>query len=287
MNQEIKCEPLYRDWLNLSFHLLWCYEQSMAPHPRDVSVYKNNGAWLVRKGWVEVEHDGQVWRANAGQWLIVKPVERLQRWSADAKLLSIAFDAQWPDGKALLDEGLPIVLKAQKYPSLERYALVLVRNMKKVARRDWDARQHAVDFRGYMRLQARLSLWLTALVAALEAEGVRVNIKQDIDERVMQAVRMIDGQSYAEPVDVEALAEQVGMSSVHLTRLFKEQLQVTPVAYQNRLRVEQAKRHLHMPDARIKEVAIELGFFHLSHFSRWFKQHAGMSPRQFSKKILR
>jgi AraC-like DNA-binding protein len=100
----------------------------------------------------------------------------------------------------------------------------------------------------------------------------------------MRATRIIDGRSYAEPVDVDELAVQVGMSGVHLIRLFKQQLQITPVVYQTRLRIEQAKRRLHVPDARIKEVAIELGFLHLSHFSRWFKQHAGMAPRQFMQK---
>lgn len=287
MDQELKYTPLYRDWLNLSFHLLWCYEEPLARHARDVSIYKNNGAWLVRKGWAEVEHDGQTWRAGPGQWLIVKPTERIQRFSPDAKILSVAFDAQWPDGSSLVDDGLSIVLNAADYPALERYALVLVRSMKKVSTESWDARHQAVDFYGYMRLQARLSLWLTTLVSALQTAGIKLNIKQNIDERVMRAVRMIDGQSYAEPVDVDALAGQIGMSAVHLTRLFKEQLQITPVAYQNRLRIEQAKRYLHMPSARIKEIAIELGFFHLSHFSRWFKHHAGLSPRQFAKKVKR
>lgn len=285
MDNELKYAPLYRDWLNLSFHLLWCYEEPLARHARDVSIYKNNGAWLIRKGWAEVEHDGQIWRALPGQWLVVKPVERMQRFSPDAKILSVAFDAQWPDGAPLINDGLSIVLDAARYPALERYAQVLVRSMKKVSTENWDARHHAVDFYGYMRLQARLSLWLTSLVAALQSSGIKLNIKQNIDERVMRAVRMIDGQSYAEPVNVDALADQVGMSAVHLTRLFKEQLQITPVSYHTRVRIEQARRRLHFSDARIKEVAIELGFFHLSHFSRWFKQHAGVSPRQFIKNL--
>jgi AraC-like DNA-binding protein len=285
MDQELKYKPLYRDWLNLSFHLLWCYEQPMAPHPRDVSVYKNNAAWLIRRGWAEVEHNGQVWRATQGQWLIVKPVERLQRWSADAKLLSVAFDAQWPDGTSLISDGLSMVLNAADHPALEQHALPLVRSMKKVLQRGWDARQHAVDFQGYMRLQAQLSLWLTSLVMALRDAGLKLNVKQNMDERVMQAVRILDGLSYAEPVDVDELAEKVGMSTVHLTRRFKEQLQITPVVYQNRLRIEQAKRRLHMPGVRVKEVAIELGFCHLSHFSRWFKQYAGEPPRRFLKKV--
>ncbi len=285
MSKELKYKPLYRDWLNLSAHLLWCYEEELAQHAQDSSVYRNSGAWLIRKGWAEVEHDGQIWRAEAGQWLIVRPVERQQRWSADAQILSVAFDAKWPDGRSLIDEGLSLVLNAEEYPALERHARVLVRKMKTVSAQTWDARTQPITIYGYMKLQSELSLWLSALVAAVRDAGIRLQIKQDIDQRVIQVVRLLDEQSCAEPVDIEKLAETVEMSSVHLTRLFKEQLNITPVAYHNRVRVEEAKRRLHVSDARIKEVAIDLGFFHLSHFSRWFKQHVGMSPRQFLKSI--
>ena len=114
----------------------------------------------------------------------------------------------------------------------------------------------------------------SALVSAVRQEGIQLQIKQDIDPRIMQVVRRIDELSCADHVNIDELSETVDMSAVHLTRMFKEQLHITPVNYHKRLRIEEAKRRLHVPDARIKEVAIELGFKHLSHFSRWFKQHA-------------
>ena len=126
---------------------------------------------------------------------------------------------------------------------------------------------------------------LSALVAAVREAGIRLQIKQDIDPRIIQVVRRIDELSCADHVDIDQMAETVDMSAVHLTRLFKEQLNITPVAYHNGVRIEEAKRHLHVPDARIKEVAIDLGFTHLSHFSRWFKQHAGLPPREFLKTV--
>jgi AraC-like DNA-binding protein len=285
MSKELKYKPLYRDWLNLSCHLLWCYEEELAQHAQDSSVYKNSGAWLVRKGWAEVEHDGHIWRAEAGQWLIVKPVERTQRWSDDARLLSVAFDAKWPDGRSLIDEGLSLVLDADEHPALERHAMQLVREIKHVAKYTWDARHEPISIYRYMKLQSRLSLWLSELAAAVREAGIRLQIKQDIDQRVIHIVRLIDELAVADHININELAEAVDMSSVHLTRLFKEQLNVTPVGYHTRVRIEEAKRRLHLPDARIKEVAIELGFFHLSHFSRWFKQHAGISPREFTKQV--
>lgn len=285
MKKELKYKPLYRDWLNLSVHLLWCYEEELAQHAQDSSIYKNSGAWLVRKGWVEVEHDGQVWRAEAGQWLIVRPVVRRQRWSENAQILSIAFEAKWPDGRSLIDEGLSLILDAEEHPTLERQARKLVSEMNKTAIRTWDARSEPITIHRYLKLQSVLSLWLSELIAAVRNADVRLQVKQDIDPRIIQVVRRIDELSSANFVDIEKLAETVDMSAVHLTRLFKEQLNVTPVAYHNRMRIEEAKRRLHVPDARIKEVSIDLGFTHLSHFSRWFKHHAGLPPRDFLKTL--
>lgn len=285
MTEKLKYKPLYRDWLNLSFHLLWCYEEDLAQHAQDSSIYKNSGAWLIRRGWAEVEHDGQVWRAEAGQWLIVKPTERLQRWSPDATILSVAFDAKWPDGRSLIDDGLSLVLQAEDYPALERLARVLIREMKQTVDQTWDARTEPITIYRYMKLQSELSLWLSALVSAVRDSGVRLQIKQDIDLRVVHAVRLLDELSCAKPVNIEELAETVNMSSVHLTRLFKEQLNISPTAYHNRVRIEEAKRRLHVPNARIKEVSIDLGFIYLSQFSRWFKKNAGLSPREFVKTI--
>ncbi len=285
MSKELTYKPLYRDWLNLSFHLLWCYEEDLRQHAQDSSVYRNSGAWLVRKGWAEVEHDEQVWRAGPGQWLVVKPVERIQRWSHDARILSVAFDAKWPDGRSLIDKGLSLVLEAKDHPALERHALQMVREMKHVATHTWDARQETIEIVRYMKLQSILTLWLSALVAAVRAAGIRLQMKQNIDSRIVQVVRRIDELSCVGYVNIDRLAEAVDMSAVHLMRLFKEQLNLSPAAYHTRLRIEEAKRRLHVPGSSIKQVAIDLGFTHLSHFSRWFKRHAGLSPRDFVKTV--
>jgi len=53
--------------------------------------------------------------------------------------------------------------------------------------------------------------------------------------------------------------------------------------YRDWLCIEHARQRLLQPESRIKEVAIELGFIHLPHFSKWFKQHTGKTPREMRK----
>jgi len=74
------------------------------------------------------------------------------------------------------------------------------------------------------------------------------------------------------------------LSQNHLIRLFRRELQTTPGKYHDRLRVEHARHRLLQPETRIKEVAIELGFTHLPHFSKWFKNACGTTPRAYNQK---
>ena len=98
---------LYRNWLNLKLHLLWCHNRRVAEGTKSTgptlqfTEFTNSAAWLVREGWAQVEHDGQCHTAHPGQWLIVKPGPRVQTFSHDARMLSIAFEARWPDGSHL------------------------------------------------------------------------------------------------------------------------------------------------------------------------------------------
>jgi len=278
----------YRDWLNLRTHLLWCYDHAIVSDREHgpvhrTSEYVNNGAWLVRSGWAQVRYDDQIFRAQPGQWLIVKPGQRIQSFAVDTHLLSVSFEAAWPDGTNWLETGLPLVIDSHDCPALERKAKPMVRIMAQVSREQWDARQHPVDYRQFLQLERSLNDWFLVLLDVLVAHDVCPRVRANIDERVMKAVNLIDGHPLGEPLDQEALGRQAGLSLVHLTRLFHHHLGTSPRHYFQDRRIDYAYRRLRMSDVRAKEVAFTLGFRHLSHFSKWFKKLSGKSPRNFIK----
>ena len=275
----------YRDWLNLNVHLPWCHNLPVARGWKGAGVtlrsteYINSGAWLVREGWAQVEHDGATHRAEPGQWLIVKPGGRVQTFSTDARFISIAFDARWPDGTHLFDTGLSLIVDAEEAPALERRVRPILNTMKVVNPDTWDARDHEVDLKRFLRLEHLLCQWLVALAEVLAARGIPHSGHSGIDERIRNAIDRMHTLDLAEPLDAERLAAAVKLSQNHLIRLFRQDLQTTPGRYWDRLRVEHARHRLLQPDTRVKEISIELGFTHLSHFSKWFKRHAGKTPR--------
>jgi AraC-like DNA-binding protein len=102
-----------------------------------------------------------------------------------------------------------------------------------------------------------------------------------MDPRVNQAIRILDAHPLELPLDQNELANRVGLSLVHLVRLFRKTLQSTPRQYFEDRRMDHAMALLRLSDARPKAVAYQLGFGYLSHFSSWFKKSTGMTPRMF------
>lgn len=278
----------YRDWLNLNIHLLWCHNLPVARGREDAgevlrsTEFTNSGAWLVREGWAQVEHGGQSHRAEPGQWLIVKPGRRVQTFSADARLISIAFDARWPDGSHLFDKGLSLVVDAKNAPDLEKLVRPILQIIKRVNPDTWDARDHEVDLALFFQIEQLLFRWLVALADVLAARGIGHTGHTGLDERVRMALDLMLTHDPGEPLDFARLAAKAGLSQNHLVRLFRHDLQTTPAQYWDRLRIEHARHRLLQPEARVKEVSIELGFTYLSHFSKWFKHHTGRTPREIA-----
>lgn len=85
---------------------------------------------------------------------------------------------------------------------------------------------------------------------------------------------------YAEPVRLSDLAHVAGLSPYHLLRTFKQQVGITPGAYQIQLRVLEARRRLRQ-GAAIADTAADLGFADQSHFTRHFQRIIGTSPGRY------
>ncbi|MFK7910037.1 MAG: helix-turn-helix transcriptional regulator [Akkermansiaceae bacterium] len=282
----------YRDWLHLSLHLLWSYddERKLSSDARarkgirrnkEYTDFKHSSALLVRKGWVEVEHDGQLLRAEPGEWLIVKPTQRTQRLSDDVHLLSVAFEANWPDGRPLIGNGLSCVIFAESCPLLEKQALKIARLMDRIAPDTWNAKDEMTSYQSYLEVQASLAVWMKTLIQTLSEKGIMPALLHGQDERVLCAVRILEAHPLNAPIMLGELAHRVGMSPSYLGSLFKQQIGKTPAAFRNDIKLDYAMRLLSTPDIRSKEVAMDLGFMHLSQFSRWFKSHAMCTPREY------
>ncbi len=114
-------------------------------------------------------------------------------------------------------------------------------------------------------------------VAALVSRGT--DVASD-DPRIREAVAHIR-RHLGGKLRVGEVARRCGMSESRFIHLFSKEMGVPFSSYVLNLRVEEAKRLLVHPGARISEVAATLGFHDQSHLCAAFKRIVGMSPRCF------
>ncbi len=85
-------------------------------------------------------------------------------------------------------------------------------------------------------------------------------------------------------VTLETLAAIAQLSPYHLIRLFKQQVGLTPHAYQVNVRINHAKELLRASQP-IADVAVKTAFSDQAHFQRSFKKHTAMTPAQFQQSL--
>jgi AraC-like DNA-binding protein len=283
-------QMLYRDWLTLSTHLMWCYDHESIPHTRDkvhgVSVDAGyTRAWLVRKGKAEVLHHDRDVVATPGQWIILDGEPDRRVIHPGTHLLSVAFVCTWPDGTSLFGAGLPLVVNAADYPKQESKLNKIARTMR-IPQHAYTIIEQPMDYRTNLMLQRDLNDWLMVFLDVLLDHNIAPAGHYSYDPRVMQAVRLIDAAPLGKPLDLQAIAEASGLSPVHITRIFATEMHMTPRAYFEKRRIQHAMRYLSVSDAQIKEIAFSLGFRDLSHFNKWFRKHTKCAPREYAQNVL-
>lgn len=84
------------------------------------------------------------------------------------------------------------------------------------------------------------------------------------------------------PPVIKELAAEAGMSATKLKRLFRQIFGNSIFNYYQEFRMKEAALLLKEKKYSVSEVGYKMGFSNLSHFSKIFKEHIGMNPKQYS-----
>ena len=132
-------------------------------------------------------------------------------------------------------------------------------------------------------------LGLDNIALAFAARCVKVlSGRSQATARPMDRARMITAALWIEahceqPIALNDMSREIGLSSFHFLRTFSAALGVSPHQYLLRCRLRKAARLLTKPDHSITDVALEVGFADLSNFVRSFHRAAGVSPRAYRR----
>lgn len=106
------------------------------------------------------------------------------------------------------------------------------------------------------------------------------SLPRGMDPRIRRAQALIQDDPGA-VTDMAALARQVGMSRANLFRLFERSAGIPPRVFQNMTRLKRAVAALVGGEAPVAGIGAELGFSAPPHFTRFFRDHAGVTPSEF------
>ncbi len=84
--------------------------------------------------------------------------------------------------------------------------------------------------------------------------------------------------------DINHIADSLNTTVYHLEQLFRTHLHTTPRDYLMNLRMQTAAELLSNTNMRIGHIGQRVGYPNQMIFSRAFKRHYGVSPREFREK---
>src|SRR4051795_7126747 len=87
--------------------------------------------------------------------------------------------------------------------------------------------------------------------------------------------------SFAEPLDVRAVAAVAYVSEAHFIRTFRAVFGETPHRYLQRRRVERSMFLLRETDRSVTDICFDVGFSSLGTFSRTFHAIVGETPSEY------
>ena len=257
---------------------LWLYRSS-TPSEEHAVVYVPS-LCVVTQGAKEVVVGGQVYRYNPAQSLLVSvdmpALTHVAEATADRPCLAIRIPINpavvgefLADGSAIPPPGPP--LRGLGVIDLEPPLLDAVGRLVGL-----------LDAPREISALAPLVLREITFRLLTGPEGARLRQIASAGapaQRIARAIRWLRDR-FAEPLRIDTLAKHVGMSASALHLHFKHVTALSPLQYQKRLRLQEARRLMLGVGLDAAEAAFRVGFESPSQFGREYRRMFGAPPRQ-------
>ena len=113
----------------------------------------------------------------------------------------------------------------------------------------------------------------------MEKERYSLSLTDDVPANLLRVISYI-GRHFSEPLTIDHLAGEAGISRFHFCRLFKKSTGMSPMKFVAMMRVERGKA-LIRKNIPIIAVALKVGFSNPGNFIRHFKSFTGLTPTAY------
>lgn len=191
----------------------------------------------------------------------------------DADYLNGLFDASSisPVLKGLLQNTQPLLFEEMVYPFLQEIVNDMLAEFVNATFKPF-----------YLRVKAE-ELICRLLMELEKRDEKRLYDLNIHDIQTIYKVRIQMLEHLGTPPLINELSSFASMSTTKLKRLFKQIFGNSIFNYYQEFRMKEAARLLIEGKLSVSEVGYRMGFINLSHFSKVFKAHIGMRPKQYKR----
>jgi AraC-like DNA-binding protein len=262
--------------LTLPQNPFFCFPESVGnywDHPehfamRTAGSLNNFNIHYVVSGKGYVEIDGKAHTLEAGEAVLYFPLQRQHYYSSKDD----PWDIRWVHfyGTGLQDYMIERGFhKSQLWTIRQPAAWEQVHEELLV-----EAETHR------MLRPTKLSALTYAVVAVFVEQAVPISGSKasSSGNRILELLPLMQ-QEATQPFILEQWAEQAGVSPYYFCKLFRSVMEMTPMDFITRCRLQMAKQWLlERKEANIGQIAGDAGYPSVSYFNKRFMEHEGMTP---------
>jgi|GEM_PF-1474988 len=226
-------------------------------------------------GRLHVELEGESYELEPGHFLMLpeETPHRLEIGEGAARLHQISLHAQIHDRW-----GRPLLARCAATRGRLMHGRHDLEALRRMTHLYWEEREAAAAFaEAFLKQLLAFQLQAGAAFEPIAAEP-------GLDRRVLHAIGRMEKEYGCPGLNVEALAEEAGITSTRFRALFRGDTGVGPKEYLTRLRLRQARLLLSRTARTIKEVAAACGFGSDHYFHLAFRRACGSTPSEYRRR---
>lgn len=125
-----------------------------------------------------------------------------------------------------------------------------------------------------------LGYFLILLIQILRSVNIGVSTRETIPENIVKVIAYMR-KHYPENISLKDLVKISNMSLSSFMREFTGKVGTAPMSFLTEIRISQSCSMLQGSKLSVSEIAQETGFNDSNYFSRVFRKHLGVTPREF------
>lgn len=240
----------------------------------------------IYSGEGKYEIDGTVYEVSAGNLLLINPgiyhANILTNLDNPLVILALGFTdihlKGMPENVMTFADRIPVLDTTSQ---LQNHFTSLFFNMLAEKEQQFPGK--------YDMMRCYLSQILLHIIRSftdIEDTGSQMNFISHRKNHVVKTIMDYMQEHYAEKISLDGIASNMYLSSIYISKLFKEETGESPIHHLIQIRLKKSMELMKLhPEYSIKKIAREVGYEDAYHFSKIFKKHISITPKEYRNNL--